>query len=531
VKRLLPTIAAGLALALLPSAAVASATQESMFQDDPMLVYGTPAQVDDTLDQLAAMGVDRIRVSIFWRVVAPANAQVRKPSFDATNPAAYPPQNWERYDRVIRGALARGILVNLDITSPVPRWAAGEAPASRKDLQETWAPNPAELEQFVMAVGKRYSGVYGGLPRVDYWSIWNEPNQAGWLTPQWAPDPRDAHRQVEAAPATYRALVAAAWRGLAASGHGADTILVGETAPQGTGDRQGVTGSIDALRFIRQLYCLDDNANLLKGLEAQVRGCPDGDPARFVADNPGLFRATGYAHHPYELLSPPGRRAKEPDWATMANLGDLSRELRRIYARYGQKTQTARGVPLYLTEYGYQTAPDPFFRAVTFRRQAAWLNEAEYIARRNPNVRALSQFLLVDDRPDPAFSTKKQPNLAWRTFQSGLTLLTGKRKPSYNAYITPLFVKQPRVGRGRPIGLFGLLRAAADGSAPRVALQWRPPGATRWRTRRTIRVAGPGHVFDARMTVPRSGFVRLRWVKGAKAFASRAARVTVVGVS
>jgi hypothetical protein len=523
-------IAAALVLAALPAAAFASASQESMFQDDPLLVYGSQAQVDDTLDQLAAMGVDRIRVSVFWQVVAPASTQVSKPAFDATDPSAYPAQNWARYDRVLRSALARGIRVNFNITSPVPRWAASEAPAARKDLQETWGPNASEFEQFVAAVGKRYSGLFGGLPRVDYWSVWNEPNQAGWLTPQWAPDPRDARRQVEAAPATYRALLAAAWRGLAASGHGADTILVGETAPQGTGDRQGLTGSIDALRFLRQLYCLDDNLNLLKGPDAQVRACPDGDPARFVTENPALFGATGYAHHPYELLSPPGRRAKPVDWATMANLGDLSRELRRIYARYGQKTQTSRGVPLYLTEYGYQTSPDPYFKAVTFARQAAWLNEAEYIARRNPNVRALSQFLLVDDRPDPKYSTTKQPNLAWRTFQSGLTLLTGKRKPSYNAYITPLYVAQPRVRSGRPVSLFGLLRAARPGSSPRVALQWRPPRSTRWRTRRTIRVA-PRRAFTARLTVPRTGFVRLRWVKGAKAFASRGARVTVGPVS
>ena len=530
-KRLLPTIAAALLLAALPAAASASSTQESMFQDDPMLVYGSRAQVADTLDQLKAMGVDRIRVSVFWSVVAPANDQARKPGFDATNPAAYPPQAWERYDSLIRAALARGIGLNLNITSPIPRWAAGEAPATRKDLQETWGPNPAEFEQFVVAVGKRYSGIYQGLPRVDYWSIYNEPNQAGWLTPQWAPDPRDARRQVEAAPATYRALVAAAWRALGATGHGADTILVGETAPQGTEDRQGITGSIDALKFLRQLYCLDDNLNVLKGTDAQVRGCPQADPARFVTENPGLFRATGYSHHPYELLSPPARRAKPPDWVTMANLGDLSRELRRIYARYGQKTQTTRGVPLYLTEYGYQTSPDPYFKAVTFARQAAWLNEAEYIARRNPNVRALSQFLLVDDAPDPDFSTTKEPNLAWRTFQSGLTLLTGKRKLSYRGYITPLFLKQQRVRRGRPVGLFGLLRAAADGTTPQVALQWRPLGSTRWRTRRTIRVASPGHTFDARLTVPRTGYVRLRWVKGAKAFASRAARITVVPLS
>jgi len=497
-----------------------------MFQDDPMLVYGTQQQMEDTLNQLQAFGVDRIRVSVFWFLLAPANTAKQKPNFDATDPAGYQQPVWAKYDLLIRSALSRGILVNLNITSPIPRWAAGDPPASRQDLQGTWGPNPEEFGKFVQAVGKRYSGTYQGLPRVDYWSIWNEPNQAGWLTPQWAPDPRNAANKVESAPQVYRALVAQGWQALAATGHGTDTILVGETAPQGQQQRKGVTQSIDALRFIRQLYCLDDNLNLLKGTSAEVRACPQNNPAQFVAANPGLFHATGFAHHPYDMLAPPAIAARPADWVTMANLSDLSRELRRIYARYGQKTQSTRGVPLYLTEYGYQTSPDPIH--ISFNQQAAFLNEAEYIASRNPNVRALSQFLLIDDAPDPAFSVKTQPRLAWRTFQTGLTLQTGKRKPAYRAYTTPLFLKTPRVRRGRPVSLFGMLRAAAPTARPRVSLQWRPKGGKRWRSRRSITVGGPRHYFNTKMTVPGTGYVRLRWVNGRKALASRAAAVTVV---
>jgi hypothetical protein len=362
------------------------------------------------------------------------------------------------------------------------------------------------------------------LPRVDYWSIWNEPNQAGWLTPQWAPDPRNAKKFVEAAPGTYRALLASAWQALADSGHGTDTILVGETAPQGERNDKDITQSIDALKFVRRLYCLDRNLNILKGSEAQVRDCP-GDAATFVNQNPGLFRATGYAHHPYALLTPPGLRSKQADWVSMSDLGKLSSELARIYRRYGQKMQTKRGVPLYLTEYGYQTRPDPITH-VSFNQQAAYINQAEYMAYKNPNVRAVNQFLLVDDATVQDVDPKKNPSLAYRTFQSGLQLLTGKRKPSYKAFMTPIVVKQQRVRRGRSTGIFGALRPAEAGASVRARIQFRTRRGKRWRTRKTITVGGPRHYFETRVTVPATGYLRIAWRNGSRTLTSRAADVT-----
>ena len=514
---------AALVLAAIPSTAFASSTQESMFQDDPNLVYGTDAQVNTTLDALAALGVDRIRVSVFWKIVAPANDQKIRPVFDATDPAAYPQNLWAPYDRIVTAAAAHGIALNFNVTSPVPRWAATETPADRSDLQDTFGPNTDEFGQFVKALGTRYSGSYQGLPRVDYWSIWNEPNQAGWLTPQWSPDPRNTKLFVESSPSIYRNLVAAAWSNLAATGHGADTILVGETAPQGVKDF-GLSRPLSPLRFLRRLYCLDDNLNLLKGEEATVRGCP-ADPATFVAANPGLFHSTGYAHHPYALLTPPGRKSKSPDDVALSDLPALSRELKRIYARYGQKTQTSRGVPLYLTEYGYQTKPDPI--AVSFSRQAAYINQAEYLAYRNPNVRAMSQFLLIDDAPAAGVDPKKDPQLAWRTFQSGLTLLAGRRKPSYNAYATPIVLKRSRVRPGRSVGVFGMLRGAAPGAATPAQLQFRSKGGKRWRTLRTVKARGERNYLNATARPPRSGSLRLKWRNGAKTLVSRSAPITV----
>jgi len=513
-------IAAALMLAAFPSAAAASRTQESTFQDDPLLVYAPQAQMEATLDELKALGVDRIRVQLFWSIVAPGKDSVQKPGFDASDPAAYG-SGWDRYDRLLVAATQRGIAVNLNPSSPIPRWAS-TAVSPRADVQETFAPSADEFGKFVAAAGKRYSGSFAGLPRVNYWSIYNEPNQGGWITPQWKADPTKPGRMVEASPEIYRSLVRTSFRALADTGHAGDTILVGETAPKGLQRRTGLTISIDALRFIRNLYCVDRNFQRLKGTAATARGCP-ASRATFVAENPGLFRATGYSHHPYELLLAPTRKPGVKDWVTIANLPDLSRTLSRIYARYGQRKQTRRGVPLYLTEYGYQTPPDPL--GIPFSRQAAYINQAEQIAFRNPLVRTMSQFLLNDDRPTPGVTNRR---VAFRTFQSGLKSASGRRKPAHRAYITPIFLGKTSFRRSGSTAVFGMLRPASpSASRVRVQIQFRSRGARKWRTRVTRSASAPRHYVRTRLRVTRSGSVRLRWKNGTRQVTSRSVSVSV----
>jgi hypothetical protein len=531
---LLPFIC--LLLLAAPATAGAASAQESTFQDDNSLIFNTTAGTTRTLDTLQKLGVDRIRVSVFWATVAPDAGSQTRPAFDATDPAAYPPGSWNRYDQAVRLAVARGIAVNFNITSPAPLWATGDAP--RADIANTFEPDPQEFAKFVQAVGTRYSGTYGApvttttrattrqqnppfcvvlnncppsppapsgdaLPRVDYYSIWNEPNQAGWLTPQWTAGEKGDF--VEAAPRIYRGLVDAAFTGLQASGHGSDTILVGETAPKGLNAR-GTTRAMKALRFIRQLYCVDDALQPFSGTAAKVRGCPEtaGDSAAFAAAHPGLFSATGYGHHPYELTFAPSVRLKDPDYATIANLPRLSSTLRRIFTRYGRP---AAGLPLYLTEFGYNTTP-PNPAGVSLREQAAYLNQAEFIARQNPGVRTFAQFLLVDDAPRPGRDGKVGYGAS---FQTGLKFRNGRRKPSFTAYQLPVWLPKATVSRGGTLRVWGLVRPARQlgGKIQRVTIVLRSRG--KQRTLRTVRTRRGSGVLDVKVRIPASGSLRLSW--------------------
>jgi hypothetical protein len=562
----LATVAAAAALfAVAPAPqALASPSQESWFQDDSLLVYGTPAGVARTLDTLRSLGVDRIRVSVFWAIVAPDSASKSRPSFDAADPAAYPPGAWDRYDRLVRLAGERGIAVNFDVTSPAPYWATGRPP--RDDLEKNFEPSPAELELFVRALGTRYSGTYvekgnpapppqkppgipiiqthgepraaapagegdaAPIPRVTSWSVWNEPNQPGWLTPQWAPASGSGSPLIERAPSIYRNLVDASFRALQATGHGGDAFLVGELAPKGANPPRNrsdkpVTRQLSPLRFLRRLYCLDDRMRFYKGAAAAARGCPVGDQVKqFTADHPGLFALTGIAHHPYGLLERPDQHTSRTEDVPLADLARLQRTMTAIFKRYGKARK--KSVPIYLTEYGYQTNPPDPTQPWSPSMQSVFLNQAEFMTWRLPYVRAMTQFLLRDDAPDKRYPNES-PN-HWATFQSGLQYLDGRSKPAFSTYRLPIWVPKPTVRRGRPVRVWALLRAAPNGTAQQAVLEFRRGSRGPWKAIATLKTSSYRGYVDRAVRVPASGAVRVTWRgEGSRTIRSRAVAVRV----
>jgi len=517
----LSVVLISLLCALHAAPASASQTQESLFQDGAHLLTD-PAGTLATFKQL---GVDRVRLLMRWLAVAPnANSRRRPAGFKAADPASYPSRNWRTWDAVIEQAKLDGIGVDLDVAGGAPIWAT--APGAPTDmLHHNWEPNPGQFEAFVHAVGERYSGNYNprkraldpgnptDLPAVTFWSIWNEPDYGPSLAPQGAP----GNLTIERSPWQYRNLLDAGWSALHQTGHGADTILFGELAPRGYPTAQhprlsfGIFGGMKPLVFLRALYCVDSSYRPLHGTAAALRGCPTtvAGSRSFRARNPALFDASGFADHPYSRWYPPNVEAQnDPDYSSLAVIGQLTRALDRLNRVYGSNTK----FPIWSTEYGYITSPPHHVTArfpyISPSTAAYYLNWAEYISWRNPRILSTAQFLLYD--PLPAL-----PSNMFGGFASGLFTFRGAAKPTFAAYRLPLYLPVTTVRRGDSLEVWGDARPAPvisseTGDPQLVSIQQRS-GHGAFKTIETVPILNVRGYFDTRVVFPSSGMVRLEW--------------------
>jgi hypothetical protein len=456
-----------------------------------------------TLDLLRRLGVARVKLYVPWSAVAPDPSSTTRPAgFDASNPQSYPASNWTYYDTVVRDAAARGVGIDMTVGAPVPQWATGQG-APPGALPGVWKPSPTEYASFVNALAVRYSGHYtppgtsAPLPRVDFWAIWNEPNYG----PQLAPQAID-HSTVEVSPALYRGLANAAWSSLQRTGHGHDTILIGEIAPRGitTGDNPGNFSGMVPLRFVRALYCLDPSLHPLRGTAATERQCPASASASsaFARQNPALFRAGGFAVHPYPqgALAPNVVTPGEPDYADLAALPRLETVLDTAQRAYGSNER----LDLYSTEFGYKTNP-PFAAGVPLAQAPLYLNWSEYRSWLDPRIRSYNQYQLTD----PPASGHSQ-------FDTGLEFADGTPKPTLAAFRLPVYLPVTHASADTPLAVWGCVRPARYVSSPHpVRIELRPTGATAFKLVEAVSIPDRDGYFLANVRFPSSGAVRLAW--------------------
>ncbi len=503
----------GLALAggaSLPAAASANSSQLAIIEDGANL-RNDPV---GTMEQFRALGANAVRVIIPWEGIAPHATQTHKPSFNATDPNAYPAANWALYDAIDRQAKADGLKIDFTFDGS-PRWAEqGQVPAKSK-IFYSWRPNPSDFGQFVQAIAKRYDGSFtpkgqtSALPAVHFWSIWNEPNFGEDLGPEAING-----SSLPVAPALYRGLVDAGWKALKSnSAHRKDTILIGEYAADGLSGGptkhapQGYPGDLGQMKplvFIRALYCVDSNYKQLRGSYAKARGCPTNAAGSraFRRQNPGLFSASGVADHPYPQANSPITGPRDPNYSEFDDLGNFARVLDKVNRVYGSHTR----FPIYNTEYGYITHPPAVRRYLSPTRAAYYINWAEYLSWKNPRVRSYMQFLLSDPPPRTG---------PYAGFASGLETYKFAKKATFYAFRMPVYMPHTSFTRSQHVAVWGDVRpapfATVDGfGQQRVQIQFKT-GNGAFKTINTAKLNKPGGYFDVQMKFPSSGTVRLAW--------------------
>ena len=311
------------------------------FHDDPSYRWASDRA------QLIAMSAQQnatvMRLLVQWNLVAktrPANAT---DPFDPT-------YEFDDLDEAVRDAQQQDMEVMLTV-SGTPRWANG---GKTPNFMPT---RLADFTAFARAIASRYSGRYEGYPYVRFWSVWNEPNLQGFLSPQF-----DA-RGRSVAPANYAKLYAAAYAGLKA-GNPRAKVAIGETSARGS-----------------------DLANGLR---------PTHSPGKFaelVAKANPRLKFDAWSHHPYPF-NPNSRPTQVVKWpnVSLASLPRFDQSLKKWFKR--------KSVPIWVTEYGHQTKP-PDSLGVSYATQSAYIQQAISIAAGYPFVDMFIWFVYRDDPGQP----------------------------------------------------------------------------------------------------------------------------------
>lgn len=402
------------------AAPAAASHNQALFFEAPTELLN-PATRGGAIEQLQGLGVHALRVEMAWYNVAPGAEEAKKPSFNAQDPSAY---NWGEYEELISEAHRLHWRVLLTVTAPAPRWATsnGKAPYVTR-------PKRHDFKQFMTAVARHFGS------EVSLFAIWNEPNEYGYLRPQFD------RKGMPVAPRIYRGLFEAGYAGLRKGGLRHPKVLMGETSPGGftnTTHRPELRAyaGVAPLTFLRGMLCLNDRYRR--------------------AGRCHKLPAFGYGQHPYASNTKgPFYRPNKGDSVTIGTLDRLVSALNKA----GKAHAIRNHMPIFITEFGVMSKPNRYF-GVSPLKQAAYDAIAERIAWQNGRVAAFSQYLLQDDPLSPTGAV---------SFQTGLEYANGKKKPLFFGFAVPLTVTKEKKG----YELWGLVRPAHGRTKVTVLVQRR----------------------------------------------------------
>jgi hypothetical protein len=278
-------------------------------------------------------GAQYVRLLVRWNLIAPANPPA---GFDPSDPTS-PGYTWDSLDSMVEAAEAAGLTPYLDITA-TPGWAYAKRP---KGVNEG-TPKAAALGQFATALATHYEG-QNGLPAVNDFEVWNEPNLSLDLGPAKA--------------SSYRAMVNA----VADSVHAVDSdnlVIAGGLDPFGhRRNKHQAWNSVAPLAFMRSLLCLSTGKH-------PHSTCHD------------AIHFDVWSHHPYTFGGPFGKATTRDD----VELGNLSqmRTLLRAAVNDHHAVST-RSIQFWVTEFAWDSNP-PRKGAASMALASRWTAESLYQA-------------------------------------------------------------------------------------------------------------------------------------------------------
>jgi hypothetical protein len=449
-------LACTLVTLLLAGSPLPQRTLQTTIQDDTVLLHGTDASVKSAMGQIASMGFTYVRLTAGWSAISPHPTSPHIPAapFNPSNPATYPAGGFHQLDRAVLDAQQAGLKVMIDIAFWAPRWAV---PLGSPNGQNRYSPNPSLFGDFAEAVARRYDGAFADpsgttLPAVQLYTVWNEPNESEFLQPQWQRTPTG---WIAASPHIYRALYSSAYP-LIKGVDPADKILIGATSANGSATPG--QGDVPPIEFLQGLTCVDGNLRPLTTPQ-----CAGYQP----------LQADGYADHPYSLSTTPGTSSPAPLDVPLADTSRLETLLSQLY----QQGRITSDLPLYDTEYGYDTNPPDPYAPFTPAQQAQFVGWSTYLAWRDPKTAMFSQFLLRDSPPGPG---KPGTRAYWNSYQTGLYYADGAAKPAAQAFKITLWAER-LLGPGSPLViLFGKVPPGSGSQIVQVqslsGTDWTPVG-------------------------------------------------------
>ncbi len=421
-----------------------------------------PATADLAGRRVRDAGARTLLIGTDWSTIAPTSPP---PGFDAANPAD-PSYDWTMLDSRVRTAVKWGLTPLIQLAG-TPAWATDyTGPAG------TNAPRPGDLGRFALAAARRYSGSFGGLPRVRYWHVYNEPNSGFFFTPQ-----REGDRA--RSPGLYRAMVQY-MAGAVKSVHEDNLIVAGELFPF---DSKTGSQSVGPQEFARTLLCLP--------------GGQDGTDC-------GGLPIDVFSVHPYTQGSP----AKQAFGPTGVSLGDLPEMKALLDQAVALGKVRPRGpLQFWVTELSYDSnPPDP--KGVPLNLQRRWTAEAifrSWLAGATNFV----WFLLRDQPRAPERSSAAQGT----SFDSGLYFrckngpACDTPKPALQAFRFPFVAYVDKSGR---VSIWG---RTPTGTRATVRIEQKRKGG--YRKIATVKADGYG-IFQRKIRPPkgRRGALRARASSG-----------------